>query len=209
MNVAQALGAGRSAARRPSCGARVARARLLHELSARDARDDRQGDDRRGAARARRSARPNSRGGDPMISQTSVPEAGRVRAGQPRVRALVPGADGARGAGAGEAAHRDLPARRGRRPEHDRAARRSGVLPRSARRSRSPGPARAPRRRSTSTGSSGCNPRLQPLKPLWDRARARDRARVRLARCDAVALRRAGLHGNGHAGCEEHRATAG
>ena len=53
-------------------------------------------------------------------------------------------------------------------------------------------------------GFFGFNPRLQPLKPLWDRAPARDRPRLRIARHHAVAFRRAGLHGNRHARREEH-----
>ena len=53
-------------------------------------------------------------------------------------------------------------------------------------------------------GFFGFNPRLAPLKPLWDRRDPRHRARVRVAGLDAVALRRAGLHGNGDAGREGH-----
>ena len=53
-------------------------------------------------------------------------------------------------------------------------------------------------------GFFGFNPRLQPLKPLWDRAAARDRPRLRIARQHALAFRRAGLHGNGDARREEH-----
>ena len=53
-------------------------------------------------------------------------------------------------------------------------------------------------------GFFGFNPRLQPLKPLWDR---RELAIVHACGSpdsDAVALRRAGLHGNRHARREEH-----
>ena len=53
-------------------------------------------------------------------------------------------------------------------------------------------------------GFFGLHPRLQPLKPLWDARAARDRARVRIARQHAVALRRAGLHGERDARGQEH-----
>ena len=53
-------------------------------------------------------------------------------------------------------------------------------------------------------GFFGLHPALAPLKPLWDRAPARDRARLRIARQHALALRRAGLHGDRHARREEH-----
>ena len=53
-------------------------------------------------------------------------------------------------------------------------------------------------------GFFGFNPRLQPLEAALGRAPARDRPRVRIARQHALALRRAGLHGDGDARREEH-----
>ena len=50
----------------------------------------------------------------------------------------------------------------------------------------------------------GLHPRMAPLKPLWDNQLAGHRPRERLARSHALALRRAGLHGERHAGREEH-----
>ena len=51
--------------------------------------------------------------------------------------------------------------------------------------------------------------RLQPAaaaaQAVLGSPRPRDRPRLRLARLDALALRRAGLHGDGHARREEHR----
>ena len=107
------------------------------------------------------------------------------------------------GAPAREAAHRDLSARRRRRPERGRAVRRSELLPRAAEhRDPAPRPGRAGA--LDLDGFFGFNPRLRPLKPLWDRRDARHRPCVRLARRDALALRRAGLHGDGDAGRQEH-----
>ena len=57
-------------------------------------------------------------------------------------------------------------------------------------------------------GFFGLHPRMRPLGRSVPSQRARDRARVRIAGRDAVALRRAGLHGDGDAG-REGRATAG
>ena len=68
---------------------------------------------------------------------------------------------------------------------------------------------RAAMARSISTASSASIRASAPLEAVLGPARARRRPRVRLARRDAVALRRAGLHGNGHARRQEHRATAG
>ncbi len=53
-------------------------------------------------------------------------------------------------------------------------------------------------------GFFGLHPRMAPLKPFWDNAVAGDRARLRIAGQHALALRRAGLHGVGHAGRQEH-----
>ena len=65
-------------------------------------------------------------------------------------------------------AHRDLSARRGRRPEHDRAVRRAAITTGAAEH-------RDPAARTPPTdaaldldGFFGLHPRLAPLKPLWD-----------------------------------------
>ena len=102
-----------------------------------------------------------------------------------------------------QAAHRDLPARRRRRPEHGRAVRRGRVLPAAAVH-RDPAPGRATCGAIDLDGFFGLHPRMAPLKPLWDNQLAGDRPCLRLARQHALALRRAGLHGDGHAGREEH-----
>ena len=105
-----------------------------------------------------------------MLSRRVFLKNGALRAGEPRLRAVVPGAHGVRGRrrAAREAADRDLPARRRRRPEHGRAVRRARLLPRAAehrdRRGRTPATTRA----IDLDGFFGFNPRLAPLKPLWD-----------------------------------------
>ena len=71
-------------------------------------------------------------------------------------------------------------------------------------RSRSRGRARRRRAAVDLDGFFGLHPSLAPLKPLWDDRQPRGRPRVRLARHHALALRRAGLHGVGHAGRQEH-----
>ena len=53
-------------------------------------------------------------------------------------------------------------------------------------------------------GFFGFNPRLRAAQAAVGRAAAGHRARVRLSRQHALALRRAGLHGNGDARREEH-----
>ena len=148
-----------------------------------DARDDREGDDARADARAHAGLAGISETLRLSIAECrfqieghhdfakSLPEERRVRAGQPRVRALVPGAHGVcRGRGrAGETAHRHLSARRGRRPQHDRAVRRQRTITARGRASRSSGPARRPSDGALDLdGFFGFNPRLQPLKPFWD-----------------------------------------
>ena len=103
-----------------------------------------------------------------------------------------------------EAAHRDLPARRRRRPQHRRPVRRGRVLPGAAEhRDRASGGG-AEAGAIDLDGFFGFHPRLQPLKPLWDARQLADRARVRIARQHALAFRRAGLHGERHAGRQEH-----
>ena len=101
---------------------------------------------------------------------TRLSQDGAFALRQPRLRAVVPRADGLR---------------RGRRRAAEAArSRSSSAAPSTAstwscrsarptttgrgRASRSRGPAPATTARSISTASSACNPRLQPLKPLWD-----------------------------------------
>ena len=67
-----------------------------------------------------------------------------------------------------ESAGDDLPARRGRRAEHDRAVRRARLLQRRGRASRSRGPARRLTAAIDLDGFFGLHPRLAPLKPLYD-----------------------------------------
>ena len=98
-----------------------------------------------------------------------------------------------------QAADRDLPARRGGRPEHGRAVRRGRLLPAAAD-DRDPTAGRRRWRGDRSRWLLRPASAMAPLKPLWDSALARDRARLRVARHHALALRRAGLHGVGHAG---------
>jgi uncharacterized protein (DUF1501 family) len=79
-------------------------------------------------------------------------------------------------------------------------------LYRSLRR-RSPCPRRGATTRArsiTSTATSACNPALEPLLPLGARAASR-RCTDRQPRRDALALRRAGLHGERHARQEVDR----
>ena len=99
--------------------------------------------------------------------------------------------------GAQEGAGRDLPARRGGRTEHRGSVWREALLRAAS--------AIAVAIRETREvavdldGFFGLHPSLKPLKPIYDAQRPRDRQRRRLARSDALALRRAGLHGVGHA----------
>ena len=142
-----------------------------------------------------------------MMTRRIFLKNGSARPGQPGIRAGVHRADGAGGAGAQEGARRDLPARRRGRPEHDRAVRRSRRTTRRGRRSAIPeaGPAQwQRRRRDRSRRVLRAEPADGVARAALPERRARDRARLRLARSDAVALRRAGLHGERHAGREEH-----
>jgi hypothetical protein len=54
-------------------------------------------------------------------------------------------------------------------------------------------------------GFFGLHPSLAPLKPLYDRAASGDRGCRRFARPHALPLRRAGLHGIGHARLQSYR----
>ena len=105
--------------------------------------------------------------------------------------------------GAPQGADHDLPARRSRRPQHDRAVRRARLL-RGAAEHRHP----AARRRTGGAvdldGFFGLHPRLAPLKPLCDAKQLAIVHASRIARRHALALRRAGLHGDGDARREEH-----
>ena len=70
--------------------------------------------------------------------------------------------------GAREAAHRDLPARRRRRPQRRRPVRRRRVLPRAAEHRHRAAAIRGDDAAIDLDGFFGFNPRLQPLKPFWD-----------------------------------------
>ena len=141
-----------------------------------------------------------------MISTQGLPEERRVRAGEPRLRAVVPRAHGLR-------AGTDRRARSG-------SSRSSSAAPstastsscRSARRTTTArgraSPSRGRDRRATGAidldGFFGFNPRLAAAQAAVGHRRAGHRPRVRIARRDALALRRAGLHGNGDARRQEH-----
>ena len=73
----------------------------------------------------------------------------------------------AAGDGAPQGAGRHLPARRGRRAEHDRAVRRARVLRGAAEHRRAAARTRADGAVDLD-GFFGLHPRLAPLKPLWD-----------------------------------------
>ena len=105
-------------------------------------------------------------------------------------------------AGAAEDSRRDLPARRRRRPQHDRAVRRARVLPEPSVDRDSP-PERT-RRRARSRRLLRPAPAHGAARAALQARRTGDRPRLRLARRHALALRRAGLHGERHAGREEH-----
>src|SRR5882672_5877868 len=130
----------------------------------------------------------------------SLFEKRRIRIRQPRVRTLVPGAHrvGRRQARPAEAADCDLSARRRRRPQRRRAVRRERVLPREAEHCD-----RATQQRRECRNRSRWFFRIQPAPSAAEGAvgfeAARRGARVRIARQHAVALRRAGLHGDGDA----------
>ena len=115
----------------------------------------------------------------------------------------VPRADRGGGRAAAQGADHHLPARRGGRPEHGGAVRRARVL-RGPAEHRDRAPGSGPGAAVDLDGFFGLHPRLAPLEPLFDARPARDRARLRLAGRHAVALRRAGLHGERHPGREEH-----
>ena len=104
---------------------------------------------------------------------------------------------------AAEAAHRDLPARRRRRAEHGRAVRRGRVLPRAAV-DRDAAAGRGEGGAIDLDGFFGLHPRMARAQAALGQPLAGHRPRVRLARQHALALRRAGLHGVGHAGRQEH-----
>ena len=105
---------------------------------------------------------------------TSVSERRRVRAGQPRLRAVVSHAHGVCPGNVvaqrtRETAHRHLPARRRRRPERRRPPSARPSTTGRGRASRSRGRAPASNAAIDLDGFFGFNPRLQPLKPFWDR----------------------------------------
>ena len=139
-----------------------------------------------------------------MISRRSVPEGRRPGAREPRLRAAVPRAHRRRSAapkrkvlvtifqrGAVDGLNMIVPVRRARllrvAAEHrDRAARDVGRGRARSRRLLRPAPA------------------ARAAQAALRRAAARDRARLRIARRHALALRRAGLHGDRHARRQEH-----
>ena len=141
-----------------------------------------------------------------MISRRVFLKNGGVRARQPRLRAVVPRADRQRAADGrgGQAAHRDLPARRGGRPERRRARSASATTIARGRRIAIARPGTGDAARSISTASSASTRGSRRSSRCGTTAQLADRPRVRIARRDALALRRAGLHGNRHAGREEH-----
>ena len=139
-----------------------------------------------------------------MISTTNLPEERRPRAREPRLRAGVPRADA-------------LPRRTPRRKVLITIFQRGAVdglnmivpfgerdyyAARPTHRDRAAG--RGADAALDLDGFFGLHPRLAPLAAALRRATARHRARVRIARRHALALRRAGLHGERHAGRQEH-----
>ena len=143
-------------------------------------------------SRARRDVRPAA------VSQVVRP---RARRGRPPPERLRPDGRG-RHAAVATRPRRDLPARRRGRTERPRPLRGEGLLRRAADDRRAAARLGEPTRRSTSTGSSACIPSLAPLASVLPRPLRRLRPRRRQPRRDALALRRAGLHGVGHAGRE-------
>ena len=98
-----------------------------------------------------------------------------------------------------QAPGRDLPARRRRRPEHRRPARRSAVL------------RHAPQHQHPAQVGDRSQRLLRPASVARTVSAAvaagpsRHRSRRRIARHHPLALRRAGLHGDRHARRESHR----
>ncbi len=135
---------------------------------------------------------------------TRLPPKRRSRPREPRLRADVPGAHGGGEPHAQEAPHRDLPARRGGRPERRRALRRARLLPPAAD-DRDSAPRRRRRWRARSRRLLRVPPAAGAARAALQERHSRRDPRVRVARQHALALRRAGLHGIGHARREEHR----
>ena len=104
----------------------------------------------------------------------------------------------------GRAAHRDLSARRRRWPEHGRPVRRGRLLSRPPEHRHSP-PERRRGKRARSRRLLRLQSAARPAQAALGSPRPGDRSCVRLARLDPLALRRAGLHGDGDAGRQEHR----
>src|SRR5436190_22678858 len=105
-----------------------------------------------------RRAEAEAERGDHGFTKT-LSEKRRVRIRQPRLRAVIPLAHGAGGDRTLEAAHRDLSARRGRRPEHGGPVWRGRLLSRAAEHRDS-----APERRERRSGSRRVF-RIQPAPP--------------------------------------------
>ena len=122
-------------------------------------------------------------------------------AAPPRFLIRAAGAAEAPGQGAGG----DLPARRGGRAQHGAAARRPGLRARPRQhRARAARDGATPPPRCDLDGFFALHPALAPLMPAVGQPDPGDRARLRLARYHALALRRAGLHGERDARREEH-----
>ena len=98
-----------------------------------------------------------------------------------------------------------LPARRGGCAQRRRAARRGGVL-HAAAEHRDPAADAPPGSAGAIDldGFFGLHPSLAPIKPLWDRGHPRAGARRGQSEQHALALRRAGLHGDRHARPQGH-----
>ena len=114
-------------------------------------------------------------------------------------------ADGGRRRQPAQGAGHDLPARRRRRPEHRRPVRRARLLRGAADDRDRPAGRRTRRRRARSRRLLRPAPAPGAAPAAVAAALAGHRPRLRIARSDALALRRAGLHGERHAGREEHR----
>ena len=104
-----------------------------------------------------------------------------------------------------QGARRDLPARRRRRAEHGRALRRARLLRVAADHRRRPARRRAHRHRARSRRLLRPASAHGAARAVLGRSLARHRPCLRIAGPHAIALRRAGLHGERHARREAHR----
>ena len=155
--------------RRRSRARRLVERRARRRSVARDARDRREGAAGAAGDRARCSVPPSSRKGRlRCISRRIFLKNGGLALVSlgfaPAFLARTAAAADAAAQGAGH----DLPARRGRRPEHDRAVRRARRTTARGRASPSRGRARSADAAIDLDGFFGLHPRLAPLKPLYD-----------------------------------------